>query len=312
MKRYICTTNKRGSISFIALMITLVMMTVAILFNWYVREQLLFYEVLKKKSEAVLKNRSMVHLLIYSMVNGKFHPDRVELKKIDSVNEFKSNEIFLDGREYLIDNDTIFSIQDTNGKFSIVDFDPVLFGRLIKKLTGEENLTIINSILDWIDKDEYKRVNGYEKTDAMFEGKGYYPRNYPIQFKEELKLINGMNEDIYKKLEKYITELPSTGFNPNTASADLLMVYLDVDNDTATNLKNYIMKNGPIRNDTNLLSQSKKNIFNPIAENFMPSYIFELRMENRDDNKTIYSTFTGISLRLNNFSPYSIFVWRED
>jgi len=46
---------------------------------------------------------------------------------------------------------------------------------------------------------------------------------------EELTLIRGVDADLYKRIYTFLTILPNTGFNPNTASDSVLKAFLSID-----------------------------------------------------------------------------------
>lgn len=93
------------------------------------------------------------------------------------------------------------------GKIDINSADEPLLQGLIAQvpLEAEEQTRLLNAILDWRDTDDQVRENGAEKKDYKAAGLSYQPGNKPFQSIEELQLVLGMNEQVFKALENLIT-----------------------------------------------------------------------------------------------------------
>jgi hypothetical protein len=68
----------------------------------------------------------------------------------------------------------------------------LLFEEMGIDLGQAEILT--DSLIDWMDQDDLKRLNGAEKEDYDFDGKDYRPSNEILKDFEELRLIQGFDE----------------------------------------------------------------------------------------------------------------------
>jgi len=64
---------------------------------------------------------------------------------------------------------------------------------------------LVNAILDWRDADDLVRIEGAERKEYKKAGLSYQPRNKPFQSIEELQLVLGMNEQVFKWLEGLVT-----------------------------------------------------------------------------------------------------------
>lgn len=120
-----------------------------------------------------------------------------------------SFNFFGDPFEYL---GAIITIQSQNGLLSLEPFnDEGMQDYLLSKgYDRAQVFTLIDSIKDWRDTDDFMRLNGAEKlaySDPTF------PRNDSIQMKEELRHVKGMTEDIWNDLRDYITLSGSTTLN---------------------------------------------------------------------------------------------------
>lgn len=111
-----------------------------------------------------------------------------------------------------------------------------VFAELLKLLDVDEETskTIAYSVADWIDSDsvvssDLKEQRPYGAENDYYESlsNGYRAKNLPIQSVEELLLVKGMTEEIYSKIQPYITLYPSSAtdglkINFNTASRKVL------------------------------------------------------------------------------------------
>jgi len=70
---------------------------------------------------------------------------------------------------------------------------------------AELQTKLVNAILDWRDGDDLVRIDGAEKEEYKDAGLSYQPRNKPFQSIEELQLVLGMNEQIFKWIESLVT-----------------------------------------------------------------------------------------------------------
>jgi len=291
-------------------LLVMVILTVSIGFNWLVREYIKSAQAFQQKTEAMLKARSVYDTLIYFMLNGNFTAKEIILPQIERLPEIKS--IPLDGGEVSFLEDLAVKAQDANGILSVTTIKTLPLKRLLTYFgVDSQNADIfIDSILDWIDQDDLTRINGAEKQWYSSQGFNYEPRNYQIQNKEELKLIRGLSPEIYSKIEPYITILPATGFNPNTASDPVLISYLDIGNDTLNVLKEY-MKTKPVTSDSELYSLTGRRIVQEEGLYFFPSSFLEITVQ-AGKPKPFYTIKAGIDLRENIYYPYSIIYWKEE
>lgn len=306
--------KSEGSATLFALFLSAVIITIAIAFNIIVRENLKAGLILKQKMDAFIISNTVKSLLLYSILSGNFTQKEIILykgKELLGIEKIPLNgeevELFLPERVKV-------SLQDTNGLLSLVYIKTWVLKNLIKNFTnGDEKRSeiIIDSLLDWIDRDDYTRLNGAEKEYYEKESYPYIPRNYEIQYKEELALIRGVDKELYKNLEPYITILPSTGFNPNTAKDEVLKAYLDIDNETLNQLKNYIALK-PVSSDAELYGLTGKRIVVGEEVYFYPSRIVEMNIKVPLGEKTIYTLKAGIDLRLKFNKPYEILYFKEE
>lgn len=304
--------NSKGSAAFLTLIISSVIITTAIAFNWFVREYIRNADALKKKTEALIKVYSSFDILNYIIVTGVLTNKELIAPKIDEI-ELKSKHIPLDGSKFiLLYDDVVVSLQDTNGLISLSTINEDGFKRLIEKNSDKKPEALIELYYDWVDTDNFKRIYGAEAEDYKREGFPYLPRNYPLQFKRELSLIKGFDKTLYEKISPYITLLPISGFNPNTAPKEVLISVLDIDESTAQKLKNHIEQIRPIKSEEELALIIGKTVILGEEFDFKPSGFFEINIKRLDKENTTYEIKAGLRKLGTSFSPFVITHWIEE
>jgi general secretion pathway protein K len=302
--------DNNGSATILSLLVSAVIVTVGIGFNWLVKEHLKAAEGLKNKTEAMLNAHSAYESLIYCILSGTITQKEVVLNKGEDLLGIKNMPLNSSG--VLTNKNITIKIQDSNGILSLANPDTEVIRKLIKIVMPEkDNVSVItDSLLDWIDKDNLIRINGAEDMFYRFERKPYTARNYPIQYKEEFSFIRGMDEGMFVRLSPYITLIPNLGFNPNTAPDEVLLAYLDIDRDTLQDLKDYI-SNKPVSSDTELFGITGRRVERPFGVYFFPSRFWEITIDSGNP-KRVYSIHAGIDVRHGLKFPYSVLYWKEE
>ena len=93
------------------------------------------------------------------------------------------------------------------GKVDINRADQILLQGLMASAPVEPELQtkLVNAILDWRDADDLVHIDGAEKSEYKAAGLSYKPRNKPFQSIEELRMVLGMDKEIFKWLENLVT-----------------------------------------------------------------------------------------------------------
>lgn len=302
--------NKKegGSATLLTIFLSAIIITIGIGFNWIVKEHLKSAEGLKLKSEAMLNAYSTFDTLMYLILIGKKTQKEYVIQNGEEY--FAITNIPLNGEYVTAKNGVQISIRDTSGMLSLTSLNESALERLIELHSGEDAAGIIAGYLDWVDRDKLVRINGAEDAEYNFKGLPYSTRNYPIQYKEEFSFIKGMNKELYKKIEQYITILPSAGFNVNTAPEAVLKAYLDIDETAVKSLLDYISRK-PISSDTELFGMTGRRIVHDEGVYFYPSPFMEITIR-AGLPEPIYTIHVGIDTRQNLNFPYSVIYWREE
>ncbi|QTA80617.1 Type II secretion system protein, protein K [Desulfonema limicola] len=103
-------------------------------------------------------------------------------------------------------------ISNESGKININRADRNLMILLLNKfeLDDKDKNTIIDSILDWRDKDDLHRLNGAENAYYQSLAQPYNAKNNDFDSIEELLLVKGISPEIFKGMRSMVTVYPKT------------------------------------------------------------------------------------------------------
>ena len=300
------TRSENGSVTIMMVMIAAVIMTVALGFNWLVREHIHASEGLKSKAEAILKARSAYDTIIYLVMTGQFARKEIVVTGATDITDLKT--LPLNGEAIRLAEGLHVRLQDTNGMISLSSLNTAPLERLIKTTEGMDRAAgPVNSFLDWVDPDTLTRIDGDEGPYYSGRGLPYGPRNYPPQYKEELGFIKGFDNGLYNRIQSYLTLLPATGFNPNTASDPVLMAALNLDDPSLKTLKEF-MSRLPLASNAQLFALTGRKLDG--EDNFSPSYFLDITVE-AGTPKPVYCIRAGLKAVQNENAPYGIVYWSE-
>jgi len=160
-----------------------------------------------------------------------FETDKEENLMVDSLDEFwAANAAILP-----LDDNGVAEVQidDLGGRINLNDLvsangqvDPLTRDRLTRLLMAL-NITqlSVDTLIDWIDPDEQTvSASGAEDGQYLMADTGFRAANQPFVSVTELRLLEGMTEEIYRQLRPHVTALPvnGLGINVNTATAYVL------------------------------------------------------------------------------------------
>lgn len=120
--------------------------------------------------------------------------------------------------------------------------DLAYFRRLLRALGLDERLA--TAVLDWIDADFDTRFpDGAEDDHYLGTERPYRAANRPLQSISELRLVRGIDAEIWNTLAPHVCALPArTPLNVNTAAAPLLQAL--VEEFTAQDAENLLAARG--------------------------------------------------------------------
>lgn len=161
-----------------------------------------------------------------------FEEDKEDSLMVDSLDEFWA----MNAAILPLDDNGVAEVQidDLGGRINLNDLvsatgqvDPVTKDRLARLLIALGITGIsVDALVDWIDpNDETVSAYGAEDGQYLMAEPGFRAANQPFVSVSELRLIEGMTEEIYVAMRPHVTTLPVSGIgiNVNTATAEVLM-----------------------------------------------------------------------------------------
>lgn len=237
-------SDTRGSV----LVIVLILMVISILLATFIvslsRDITCATRNLQDKLHTRLETESTLEKLKYAAATGRFHSWYIANSTPDIGLPDKLN---LRGIPLTIGNSTV-RLQDTAGRLGLWPPSP-FFIRNVLVAAGikEEQARIFHdSLLDWVDQDDLKHLNGAERYYYRTEqGYGYQPRNDQfLQSVRELALIRGATPEILSIISDNLLEARTSAININTANAPLLAAALRINLAQAEQLLQHREKTG--------------------------------------------------------------------
>ncbi len=157
-----------------------------------------------------------------------YDEDKEDNLMVDSLDEFwAANAAVLP-----LDDNGVAEVQidDLGGRMNLNDLvtsngqvDPEARDRFVQLFAALGISAVsVDSLVDWIDPDD-QTVTAYGAEDGQYlmADPGYRAGNQPFTSVSELRLIDGMTEEIYQTLRPHVAALPvnGAGINVNTATA---------------------------------------------------------------------------------------------
>ena len=142
---------------------------------------------------------------------------------------------------YPIPDTVAVRIYDHAGKINLLRLSKKHRRQILENRIGNDDLAKLDALedawQDWIDKDDFKRVNGAEKDYYETLEPPYEPRNARLETVEELLLIKGFDE-VFKDFEitTAFTVYGSYKVNPNLATREALMLVPGMDEESVNKI----------------------------------------------------------------------------
>jgi type II secretory pathway component PulK len=128
-------------------------------------------------------------------------------------------------------------IRDEGGKLPINTMDEALLNRLLEEELDFDFSTareLSSTLLDWIDEDERRRLNGAESDDYLSNDPPYRAANRPLQSLEELRLLkvwdkeffdeDGVPNETFVQFSNLVSVLNTGAVNLNAAPEPVLEI----------------------------------------------------------------------------------------
>lgn len=226
----------------ICMLIALIIITIGMSFTYRVKQKLRVAQQMKDRLQADLRTWSAYQQVLYELSTSLFLGSHFPAGSFDE-NSFLANPatkamtpaglgaveptrpvINFHGEKVTWDEGVTVTLQDTAGKVPLLGDDPVLLRRLLEyhQVPSDQVNRIIDSLEDWQDADDLKRLNGAESWQYKIMGVNYVPRNYTCQTMDELLLTWGMTREILDLVRPDMVYFSGGVFNYMNASATLI------------------------------------------------------------------------------------------
>ena len=145
-------------------------------------------------------------------------------------------------------------IEDEQGRLNINFLDEdnrEIFKRLleVRGVTKGEAEVITDSLLDWLDEDDFPEPKGAESKFYESLPEPYTNRNGPLESLEELTLVKGVSPGVYERIEEDLTVSgKELKININSASSGVVHAVLGIKPKEAGKLVAFVKEKGGIKN----------------------------------------------------------------
>lgn len=206
------------------------------------------------------------------------------------------------------DGDIALRIQDESGKIDLNSARSELLFSLLQSLDipldGAERLKLLQTILDWRDRDNLPRQFGAEDADYYQQESDYGAKDGPFNAIDELLLVLGMNRDIYNQMKPALTiHSLQPGIAPEVAPREVLLALPNITPDSADNY---------------LATRTQGELTSPALTGVDPRYFSKVRGNTFSITSTghnadsRYSIEAVVSVRRNANPPFSVLSWAEN
>lgn len=226
--------NKRGLALIMVLWVVALLSVIALEFSYTMRTEVDIWSNYKDEIKSYFIARAGIERAIIELQRMKaVNVTSTEVKE-DTV-EVKEDAVWrTDGTPHEIafhEGNFKVIIEDEAGKLDINKSTEDDLGSLLVGLgvPAEDIDIIVDSIMDWRDKDDLHHLNGAEKEYYEALPEPYTCKNGDFDTIEELLLVRGMTRELYEKLKGKITVYSTGRINFNAASPELLKVVIKDD-----------------------------------------------------------------------------------
>ncbi len=205
------------------LLISLIIITVAMLVTRLVRAKVSLAIELKQSLRAEVNAENILQEALFILSTNRFNPRGIKWQEQEDTREwyFDGTAVSMPGRS--------LEIRDTNGIFTLWPVNFEHLDRLFRQngISDSDRRIFMDSLRDWLDRDNFKHINGAEELEYKSMGRDYVPRNDYFQSREELLLINGMTREIWNVIKSEIKMNLGYYINPLTLPDRLMPVFFE-------------------------------------------------------------------------------------
>jgi general secretion pathway protein K len=213
--------NEQGIALIQVLIISIILTMLGIYINQTIRSQIGVVSLMKSSFELNLVLENAEADLLHALLIKNRH------RNVDSDNTLAQKWNFY-GKPFLLNDNTTIMIQDLSGLLNLNVLDNTIATKFfeLQGFSGHEVRTFLDSLADWKDKDDLKRLNGAE-SDYYRNIKKSGPRNAYLQTVSEVENIKNGTLITNQKWHQFFTTEIIPNFNPLNAPNTILKAFLN-------------------------------------------------------------------------------------
>lgn len=193
--------SNRGMALFVVLWALVILSVIVGEFCFATRSEVKMTANFKEETQAYYHARAGVNAAIYEILKRDRQPVGVKEKEDEDENETKI-PWNLTGHPItvpLASGKTILSIENESGKVNLNRAEPKLLKLMLETfdLEDKEVAIIVDSIMDWRDKDSFHRINGAEDDFYQKLAQPYACKDDVFDSVSELLMVRGVSEAVY-------------------------------------------------------------------------------------------------------------------
>ena len=209
--------SQNGMALFQVLLITAVIAVLAIQFTQTAKNQISIANSLENHVQANVLIKTAESRLLFALLTEQRYPHHVEnLGLVNSWNFY--------GKPFNVEENIEYTIQDQNALIGL--FRPTSIELMTSGFAAigvQKPQILAASIMDWQDLDSNTSLGGAEA--GKYNGSSM-PSNYSLQTYQEIEYINGMEEQSWDDIKRYVSIRPQNYINPKLAPKELLAIHL--------------------------------------------------------------------------------------
>lgn len=206
----------------IALIISVITMSIA----FSVREKTAVALELMDRNSAYLKSYSAYNEVLYNILTSTFTSAGLKIYQEDG------SELAWDlyGEPIELAEGVTVKLRDGAGMLSPL-FHPGYLRKFMEYTCEDSKKTnlFVDTLADWQDTDDLKRLNGAESYDYRMKGYSHVPRNFYIQVPHEIMLLRDFDRELFGEIKDDIVYWGGGNINYLTMSKKLLSALLKND-----------------------------------------------------------------------------------
>jgi len=231
---------------------------------------------LNKKLEVYLKAKSALETVKFYVGTGEFKNYYIK-NRLPNL----PDKLFLDSTPLETNNTTII-LQDTSGLINLMYPNLDIINKLLKNKKIKNRQILVDSLVDWLDKDDLESINGAESLFYISNRYNYTPRNSNfLAFKDEVKNIRGWLFE-YGKVCNYFVFVPRGTYNFTTMPKILLKIKYNLPDDAIDQI--FELKKNYQTDEIFKIFHNSKEKFDALVDLPYPSKIVNIKIKSAQNN----------------------------